>query len=65
LNENSTFKTHSLSIHDKQLYPFHIKIGDKVMYCEIAAKDSLDKYFMYKVIETQRDCKLVEILQTK
>ncbi len=65
LNENPTFKTHTLSIHDKQLYPLHIKVGDKVMYCETAARDSLDKYFMYKVIENQRDCKLVEIVQTK
>jgi 4-amino-4-deoxy-L-arabinose transferase-like glycosyltransferase len=65
LNENPTFKTHSLSIHDKQLYPIHIKMGDKVMYCEAAARDSLDKYFMYKVLEIQRDCKLVEIVQRK
>jgi hypothetical protein len=40
-------------------------MGDKVMYCEAAARDSSDKYYIYKVIETQRDCKLVEIVQNK
>jgi 4-amino-4-deoxy-L-arabinose transferase-like glycosyltransferase len=64
-NENNLFKTHSMLITDKQLYPKAVQIGDKIMYCEQSAQDSLDKYFTYKVIQTHRTCQLVEVMGSK
>jgi 4-amino-4-deoxy-L-arabinose transferase-like glycosyltransferase len=64
-NEASSFKTHTMSVRDTQLYPKHIKMGAKVMCCEQEARDSLNQYFIYKTIDNQRTCVLVEITGLK
>ena len=62
LNEEGQFKIHAISIHDTTTFPQKINVGDKYIVCEKEAKDSVDKYFTYKTLDSSRTCGLIEVL---
>ena len=51
--------------HAQNDFATRIKEGDKVMICEQEARDSLDKHFLYKTLNTYGTCQLVDITTRK
>ena len=57
-------KIHFANPMDRIYFP-NMKEGTKVMVCEKESRDSLDARYVYKILSTYRDCKMVEITERK
>jgi 4-amino-4-deoxy-L-arabinose transferase-like glycosyltransferase len=65
LNIPNDKNMYEISIFDSTYFPKNLKIGDRIMFGETSSTDSINKYFEYKTLNSNRVCKLVEIEKLK